>query len=265
MNSRRSLSAAGIALLTSLLSPGCFAVANLDRFEVEPPACTGNATEERDYNWRVIGLVVPHLNQRFEMKVIETTTGEVAAAIVYDGVPDDTRASVAGTLRNALLPGTYRTQFWADRSMSGAFEFGSEDHAWIEAVPDTGCFEFEHDAPFDADVAPTDDDLKGNVTVRLLGLPGALVGSPLIYRVRVERAAGLREVGYYRLDAIPMDATAAPDMTLYDIAEADSVYVVNAIVDRDLDGKESEGDDTFESTATLADPDVFIAIDLGAL
>jgi len=252
------------ALLGVSLS-GCFAVANLDRFEVEPPACTGNATDERDYNWRVTGLSIPHPNQRFEMKVIETMTGDVAASIVYDGIPNELRASVAGTLRNSLLPGTYRTQFWADRSMSGAFELGSEDHAWIEVVPDSGCFSFEHAMPFDADVAPTDDDRKGNVTVRMIGLSGELFGSPLIYRVRVDRTAGLREVGYYRLDAIPMDPMAAPDMTLYDIAESDSVYFVSAIVDRDLDGKASAGDATFESMGIVADPDVFIAIDLGAL
>jgi len=265
MSPRRPLSAVAIALLVSLLAPGCFAVANLDRFEVEPPACTGNATEERDYNWRVTGLFIPHPNQLFEMKVIETTTGDVAASIVYDGVPNDMRASVAGTLRNSLLPGTYRTQFWADRSMSRAFEFGGDDHAWIEAVPDNGCFSFEHAAPFDADVAPTDDDLKGNVSLRMLGMPGEHAGNPLIFRVRVERAAGLREVGYYRLDVIPTDVMGAPHLTLFDIAEEDSVYVVSVFVDADLDGKVSAGEATFDSPGLVASPDVSAAVDLGSL
>lgn len=263
MTGRIPRSAFATALVASLLTPGCFAVANLDRFEVEPPACTGNATEVRDYNWRVTGLFRPHPNQRFEMKVIETTTGDVAASIVYDGVPDEMRASVAGTLRNSLLPGTYRTQFWADRSMSRAFEFGSDDHAWIEAVPDTGCFSFDHAAPFDADVSPTDGP-RGNVTVRLLDLRVDMAGSPLIFRVRVERTTGLREVGYYRVDALPNNAALAPDLTLSDIAEDDSVYVVRGFVDRDLDGAESDGEKTFESSV-VANPDVFVEIDLAAL
>ncbi len=118
MRGTHGLCALAAGLLASLGAPGCFAVANLDRFEVEPPTCEANATMTRDFRWR-LSTFDPHQGRRFEMKVVEAMTGRVAAGIVYDPIPDGRPTTLEGFLDDALAPGDYETRFWADMQRHG--------------------------------------------------------------------------------------------------------------------------------------------------
>lgn len=246
-----------VALLAAVLVPGCFAVANIDRFDFEG----GVAATTRDYSWQVTGLSIPHMGSLFEMHVVDTASRRVAAAVVYDGIPDETTVFVAGTLTDALAPGHYEARFWADLGSDRTFAAGT-DHAWIVPVPDDGAFAFVHARPFDADVGPTDDPGQGNVVVRLADV-GTFAGSPLIVRVRVASDPASAEIGYYRLDAIPATA-GSQDLTLSDIAENDSSYFVHAFVDMNSDGQETAGEPVFDPAGQAAMPDAVFNLDLSA-
>jgi|GEM_PF-5176821 len=223
--------AARLVLVASIaaLLPSCFAVANLDRFEVDPPACTGNSAETRDFNFEVTSLT-PHSGQLFELKVMRlgTTPPVPVAAVVYDGI-SATNPIVAGTLRNALAPGEYETWFWGAFSGERTFTFPGTNHSWIKPVPANGCFAFVHGSPFEFDITPTDDPARGNVTLTLSNV-GDSAGSPLFWRVRDQRNV---DVGLYRLDALPA-AVDGRVMTLPDIAINDDTYTVVAFIDADL-------------------------------
>ena len=104
MTEWRSLAACAL-LATG--APGCFAVANLDRFEIEPALCESTSAMTRDYRWRLTTFD-PHQGRRFEMKVVDATTGRVAAGIVYDPIPDGRPTTLGGVVpvaRGALGEG----------------------------------------------------------------------------------------------------------------------------------------------------------------
>jgi len=269
MNSHIAPSAIITALLASLLTPGCFAVANLDRFEIDDVPCSATEAETRDYNYLVRDLTTPHRNQLFEMKVVEDATGRVAAVIVYDGVPDNMATPVQGTLTNALAPGTYKTRFWADLTMDRDFQRfvgGAGDHGWVEDVPPSGCFQFDHMAPFIGNVAPTDDRSRGNIRVSLIGL-GDAIGDALIVRARLIPATGSEiEVGFYRLDPIPTTTTdARATLNLYDVAIVEKSYAITAFVDKNRNGSLDTGEPSFSPAAQAALPaDALFELDLAA-
>ncbi len=258
MRAREWTAALAAGLVCALLAPGCFAVANLDRFEIEPPACTGNATITRDYHWNV-SEIVPHVGELFEMKVVDTSSQRVVAAIVYDPIPDVTPATLEGTLRDALPPGSYVARFWGDHSHDRLFEPSPADHAWIQPVPENGCFSFVHAGPFDADISPIDHPMKGNLSVRLTSV-GAFAGKPLIFHASDQSEA---QVGYYRLGALPTDVSTAPDLTLFDLAVLDTTYTIDAFVDLDGDGLESAGDPVFAPPPQGATLSTVFELDLG--
>ena len=258
MRARELATALAAGLACALLAPGCFALANLDRFDIHAPACTGNATITRDYHWNVTDLA-PHRAQLFEMKVVDTTTRRVAAAVVYDPLPSTANPTLDGTLTDALAPGAYEARFWADLSMDGAFEVGPVDHAWIEPVPETGCFQFAHAGPFLADITPANDAGQGDIVLKLTGV-GEFAGKPLIFRA----SDHLTEVGFYRLDAIPASATGAPPLTLPDLAVADATYTLEVFVDVDGDGLQGAGEPVFLPPQTSAAADAVFELDLGA-
>ncbi len=266
MNRVHTFRSGAACALLAIGAPGCFAVANLDRFEVEPPTCEATATVTRDFRWR-LSTFDPHQGRRFEMRVVEVpsvaglpTAGRVAAGIVYDPIPDGRPTTLEGFLDDALAPGDYETYFWADVPMStpDVFDFGS-DHAWIEEVPEGGCFEFVHMGPFDADIRPLDDPARGNVTVNL-GTLGDVGRNAFIYRVRNQPGD---EVGFYRLDSIPLLPMNRRPLTIPDIAESDTLHSVHAFVDLDRDGVEDPEEPSFDPEPANADPDVEFTINLG--
>jgi hypothetical protein len=261
MTEWRSLAASA---LLATAAPGCFAVANLDRFEVEPALCESTSAMTRDYRWRLTTFD-PHQGRRFEMRVVDAMTGRVAAGIVYDPIPDGRPTTLEGMLDDTLAPGDYETRFWADVPSStgmgtvDAFDFGT-DHAWIEEVPEGGCFEFEHMGPFDADVRPLDDPGLGNVIVTL-GTLGDVARSALIYRVRNQNGD---EVGFYRLDSIPLLPANRRPMTITDIAPSDTLLSLHAFIDLDRDGVEDPEEPSFDPEPNGADPDAeFVISDAG--
>lgn len=260
MNRMHGLRSLAACALLATGAPGCFAVANLDRFEVEPPTCEANATTTRDFRWR-LSTFDPHQGRRFEMKVVEAMTGRVAAGIVYDPIPDGRPTTLDGFLDDALAPGDYETRFWADvPGTANGFDLG-RDHAWIEEVPEGGCFEFTHMGPFDADINPLDDPARGNVTVNL-GTLGDVGRSAFIYRVRNQSGD---EVGFYRLDSIPLLPENRRAMTITDIAQLDTLHSVHAFVDLDRDGVEDPEEPSFDPEPANAEPDVAFTIDLGPM
>jgi len=248
-----------VASVAALLQ-SCFAVSDLERFEIE---CTGNTAETRDFNFEVTSLA-PHRGQLFELKVLRVAPPEVpdgprtrvsVAAVVYDGV-DPMNPIVAGSLRNALAPGEYETRFWAAFGGSRTFVFPGADHSWTVTLPANGCFAFEHGPPFDADITPTDDPTRRNVTLTLINV-GDSAGAPLFWRV----SDGNVDVGLYRLDALP---TAVDDrvMTLPDIAIDDRSYTVVAFIDTDRSNDRSASEPQFTTEPAGSVGDVAFTLDL---
>lgn len=266
MNRMHGLRSLAACALLATGAPGCFAVANLDRFEIEPALCESTSTMTRDYRWRLTTFD-PHQGRRFEMRVVEVPSvaglpaaGRVAAGIVYDPIPDGRPTTLEGFLDDALAPGDYETYFWADVPMSTPDVFDFEtDHAWIEEVPEGGCFEFVHMGPFDADIRPLDAPERGDVTVNLGDL-GDFGRNAFIYRVRNQRGD---EVGFYRLDSIPLLPANRRALTIPDIAQLDTLHAVHAFVDMNRDGVENPGEPSFDPEPVNAEPNAVFTINLG--
>ncbi len=113
--------------------------------------------------------------------------------------------------------------------------------------------------PFDADIQPLDDPERGNVIVTF-GTLGDVGRNAFIYRVRNQSGD---EVGFYRLDSIPVLATNRREMVITDIAQSDTLHSVHAFVDLDRDGVEDPGEPSFDPEPANADPDVEFTINLG--
>lgn len=246
-----------VGLVAAVFAPGCFAVADLDRFE---ETCTGNSGETRDFNFEVTSLT-PHAGQLFELRVFRTDVAAPVpvAAVVYDGVPE-MNSVVVGTLRDALAPGQYEARFWAAFGGNRTFVFPGADHSWNEEVPDNGCFAFTHMGPFDADITPANDPARGDVTLTLSNV-GDAAGSPLLWRVREQDGP---DVGLYRLDALPALLADARVMTLPDIAVDDNTYAIDAFIDLDENGTRSADEPLFTPPAQGALSGVAFTLDLSA-
>jgi hypothetical protein len=99
------------------------------------------------------------------------------------------------------------------------------------------------------------------VTVNL-GTLGDVGRSAFIYRVRNQSGD---EVGFYRLDSIPLLPENRRAMTITDIAQLDTLHSVHAFVDLDRDGVEDPEEPSFDPEPANAEPDVAFTIDLGPM
>jgi hypothetical protein len=96
---------------------------NMTFTDIETPA----VTEGDDFTFEA-EMMGPHMNQMFELRVIEADSGRLVGRYVLAEI---TAADFTIELPGILQPDTeYRVDFFADYNMDGDYDPPSADHAW---------------------------------------------------------------------------------------------------------------------------------------
>ncbi len=119
--------------LLSVTQAGCFAVADLDRFEFDDATggmCSGtNASAARDLNFLMRDM--PHLGKHTEVRVIGTSGAQlnrVEALAIYEGLPS---RDLTVFMPNAIREGAFRVDFWCDVTVENrTLDPAPVDHSW---------------------------------------------------------------------------------------------------------------------------------------
>ncbi len=194
-------------LLTPALT-GCFAVADLDRFQSEGDACNlADLAAPRDFTVALSGFE-EHVDQRVEVRLVEDQR-VVRAVAVLDGLDSEPllpRGEARFRMPRAVPPGDVsdlEVRIFVDIDRSGAFETGGDDLSWVRGIEcDNGSFEFElDDTTSDFNDPPVEE--KGTFTLSLRAMGPHSDGEQHIeLMLRDDSAEGQPAVGYYRIPGI---------------------------------------------------------------
>jgi hypothetical protein len=233
--------------------PGCFAVADLDRFHAAPAdgGAGGSSPRAPTYEGLTFHLsgMKPHETQLFEYRVVDANNMVQSHGIV-DPWPGDEISLVAP---RAVPPqnGPYRLDFYMDmngsRSYDGIGNVTTQDHAWrIDPLADYPAGQAEHvegavAVDFVHNLSFTDiDKFRGsfnppsntgtNASIECRHLT-AYAGKSL--QVRIADSATGHVVGLYRHTAIPAD-----DFTLVvpGVIDGGADYNVDVYLDANANG-----------------------------
>lgn len=241
----------------ALSAPGCFAVANLDRFhgsEAGVEAATDDPALALDLKLTMTGMGV-HLNQLIEFRIIDSQN-YVQSRGVIEPVNDVASENVTFTVPKAIPTGNrpYRLDFYADvndtRSFDGLDTGIYHDHAWrIEPLADYPEGKFPHVAnqiqvifshnrvftdinewPSGSNNPPQDTGLGVLVEFPAANLV-EFVGK--LCQVRIVEARSGHVVGLYRNPEIP---AADFDGFIPGVVEAGEDYDIDVYIDANGNG-----------------------------
>jgi hypothetical protein len=250
----RAMSRGRVALLLSASTPGCFAVADLDRFHAVPADAGGGAddvvrpTTYEGLTFHLSGMK-PHETQLFEYRVVDANDFVQSRGVV-DPWPGD-EVTLMAPKAVPPLNGPYRLDFYMDmngsRSYDGIGDVATQDHAWrIEPLADYPSGETPHvdgtiSVDFVHNLSFTDIDKYGGAadppadtgigaTLEFKNL-SAHAGKTI--EVRIADSANGHVVGLYRHTSIP-----AGDFTLVlpGIIDGGVDYDIDVYVDSNANG-----------------------------
>jgi hypothetical protein len=261
---RTASSALAVALAAALAAShsGCFAVADLDRFEFgQCPALP--LTRRTSFEYALTSFAphaTPDRPQRFELAVFDDTNRPVAK-VIYDPLLSP---NVEGRLRDALSPGSgYAVEFWADLDRNGMVSVPPADHSWTDCLsvqPDGAVrFQFEHALPLQPLRWTTfDHEDRYDFLLRFVNVPLLLRSSTtFVFEVR-EMTTDLPVIARYFLTGAPRGEAM---IRITDILRADQAYEVDVWIDTDRAGHRSGVRDSGEPG--LERPFVLVVADDG--
>lgn len=254
---RTFIRARAAALLAGLSLPGCFAVADVDRFHstAAGPAPDSSAKltasdQFTNFKFTLVGMV-PHVNQMVEFRIIDSNNFIQFRGVVNPlGGPD---ATINVPLAIPTLNGPFHLDFYADVNGSGGYDglgsVVSNDHAWridpladypagaVAPVPGLVQVTFTHNTSFtDINTYPSGTpnppkDTTLDATVHVTGA-SALQGN--LIQVRIVDTGSNRTVGLYR---IPQITQSSFSMKVPGMVENGADYDVLVYVDANGNGK----------------------------
>jgi hypothetical protein len=254
-----------VVLGLALASASCTASLELDRFRVEEDAIHSAAPMNVNYfDVRFSAKnMQSHLNEYFEVRVVDRMNGVQAKAIYNDVVGPDFSFYLARVIPKVNAP--YRLDFWADHNVSSRYDgivggINEKDHAWRRVLADPlpedmRLVETRYELDFLHDTAFVDifTDLDGN---KISGddtlLPcdlsvtgaGAYLGK--MVELRVVDKASSRLVGFYR-EGRARDSFRA---LITGILDEQTQYEVAAYVDVNDSGKYEPSDPSWKLAFT---------------
>ena len=253
-----------------VVTVSCTASLELDRFRSDQASIeTDGATPNVNYfDVRYSAKSMEsHLNEYFEMRIVDRNNAVQAKAIYNDVVGPDFVLYLAKIIPKSNAP--YRLDFWADHNFSGGYTgiiggINEKDHAWRRVLADplpedirlNGArydFEFLHDTNFvDIFTDLEGKPISGEDTLLPfeLTVPGANTFLGKMMEIRVVESASGRLVGLYRQGRLkdPFKAT------ITGILDEVTKYEVAAYVDENASGKFDTGDPSwkFEFTSNAS-------------
>jgi hypothetical protein len=235
MPARHRTPAALPALLAAAVvgTTGCFAVADLDRFEFG--ACPPLPIASRTSFEYALTSFDPHANperpQKLEIAVFDDAERPVAK-VVYAPL---LAGNVSGRLRDCLPPGTGLTvEFWADLDQNGEVSAPDADHSWVdclEVAPDGAVrLAFEHNTDFrPLRLTTVDVPDRFDFFMRFVNVPFvARTDTTFVFEI-TERSVARPVVARYFLTGAPRGEA---EVRITDILRADQSYDVDVWVDR---------------------------------
>lgn len=244
------------------VTPSCTASLELDRFRTDQSfiEADGGGSNVNYFDVRYSAKSMEsHLNEYFEIRVVDRNNGVQAKAVYNDIFNTDFVLYLARIVPKTNPP--YRLDFWADHNLSGGYSgivgpVNEKDHAWrrvlqeplpedIKLAGSTYNFEFLHDTNFvdiytDLDGNPISGDdtlLPFELTV---GGANNYLGKMMEIRV-VESASG-RLVGLYRQGRLKEPFKA----TITGILDEVTKYEVSAYVDDNATGQYDTDDPSWK-------------------
>lgn len=244
--------ARALVVSTLLTATGCFAVADVDRFEMDAAGNQAGTGPYRDLRFEMRNASF-HADQLFEVRIV-SDEDVVLASAVLDPPGDVGTGPIAVHLARAVpRAGNARLEVYADVNDSRSFDgIGAakdkRDHAWriaplredntayVRVEGDTLVVSYAHDSNFtdigvrpDGDSTPLLAGLDANVNVRgLSSYAGKLVEARM-----VESATG-RVTGLYRLAAAPVGGVAT--MPMRGVLDEGIGYDLELYIDANGDG-----------------------------
>lgn len=203
-------------LVLSLTHAGCFAVADLDRFQFPEtptrnecdPTTNTDESELRDFVFQMRN--VPHVGKHSEVRIVsQEGTHPLEAIYVYEGLP---ARDVVVRMPGAIRRGPFRVDFWSDvNNDNEAIDMFPADHTWSSTTPGTlsadhltaGCAQFDHNATFSPllDTTQFPITMHEDLPVRATNFQG-FQSMPVEMRIVIEQG-GARTVGVYRFQELP--------------------------------------------------------------
>lgn len=254
---RTLIRARAAALVAGLGLPGCFAVADVDRFHTAAATAApdsssrlSTADQYTNFKFTLVGMV-PHVNQLFEYRIIDSNNFVQSRGVVNPlGSPD---LVINDPLAIPTLNGPFHLDFYADVNNSGGYDglglVVSNDHAWridplqdypagaVAPVPGLVQVTFTHNTSFtDINTYPSGTpnppkDTTLDATVHVTGA-SALQGD--LIQARIVDTGSNRTVGLYRVPQIAQDTFA---MKVPGVVENGADYAVLVYVDANGNGK----------------------------
>ena len=225
--------AAGFASAVLALQ-GCFAVADLDRFQ--NPCDGGDVTQVRDLEVQLQGfedVARFRLGLRL-VDVLDPSEPEIVAAAVLESFGEDSGGAKTFRMPRALPPGdNFEVQLYVDLNDDRMFSGVTVDNSWRRPlVCPSGLFEFTRDDSFsDIDDPPIDDPGLPFV-VDFVDMAPHTPGTQAL-ELMVLDVAEDQVVGYYRLPDINEDRFI---VQIPAILEAGSEYTYEFFADLEQDG-----------------------------
>jgi hypothetical protein len=205
----------------SVVLAGCFAIADLDRFEQRDPT-----TETRDFQVYLSDLDdFAGLTLELQVKDVASVPFEIIARAVIVDLP----VEHAFIMPNALPPGDYRVDLYIDDNGDGSYQSG--EPAWSRPVDPDGVFGF---APDEALVDISDPPSTGaeDFILRLSGFNPHTTGNQA-FELAVVHASDRRSVGYY---LVPSIAATSFDTGIPGIVVPGEAYDIDFFVDFNQNG-----------------------------
>jgi hypothetical protein len=256
------------ALVLGLLSVGCSAtlgdLGNLtESVEACPPGGNPNELRALDLHLTAVGV---HAFNLFEATVISETSGVLASRVIYDPLVEGT---IDIHVPNAVPPGDYFLDFYADLDNDRRYTSPPFDHTWRRPVCDDGSLTFVHLAVFED--LDNGRPIGGPFELTATNIPLPAQRGAFEVHVVADFDAGITQtVGVYRFtNNLEMRVIPLPDtvsITIPDILDGGTTHRVFYFFDVDRDGiaDATAGDLICLTTAVASGTGIDLTVDVGA-
>ncbi|MEM9188137.1 MAG: hypothetical protein AAGF12_03115 [Myxococcota bacterium] len=223
-----------VFLLSLCLTSGCFAITDLDRFQVEDRCLDADLTQRRTFNGIFSGFG-EFANRRIEVQLLDFTDPSrpvLLSRAVIAGLSPAEQDAFSVRMFNAVPPGNsdvLRAVIWADVDDDGVFTPGTDPARRTEICP-SGLVEFTNDN-VDIDLTdPPSVDPMGTFLYSLVDFSAHV--NELLELALIDDSSGA-VVGYFRLPAvIEQDFS----IEIPNIVNQGQTYTVEFYADDNVDG-----------------------------
>lgn len=236
-------------LSIALCLAGCSAtVSDLGELTEDNEFCApgGNSSQLRDLTLDLVGMDA-HVTNFFEATVVNERSGVLSSRIVYDPLLLVTQQI---SVENAVPPGTYFLDFYADLDGDRVYTNHPDDHSWRRQVCADGSLTFVHNIMFET-LDRGERRIGGNLVMNFTEIPlevrEAGTQGSIEARVIARLSEGVSQtVGVYRytnlVERRVLELPSSVSIALEGILDAGTEHTIYYYFDLNGDGVASRAD-----------------------